>query len=82
MFRRRRGLSSREVLLIGDSTADAGAARAAGCPSVGVTWGTHSRAALADASFDRLIDRPDELGALIVSGQFQTSAAPANVGRV
>jgi len=38
MCRRRRGLSSREVFLIGDSAADAGAARAAGCPSVGVTW--------------------------------------------
>jgi len=67
MCRRRRGLSSREVFLIGDSAADAGAARAAGCPSVGVTWGTHSRAELADAGFDRLIDRPDELPLLLAS---------------
>jgi phosphoglycolate phosphatase len=64
---RRWGFSQREVLLIGDSTADAGAARAAGCPSVGVTWGTHSRPDLADAGFDRLIDRPDELPLLLAS---------------
>jgi phosphoglycolate phosphatase len=62
---RRWGLSSQEVLLVGDSTADAGAAHAAHCPSVGVTWGTHSREDLADAGFDRLIDRPDELPALL-----------------
>jgi phosphoglycolate phosphatase len=64
---RRWGFSPREVLLVGDSSADAGAARAAGCPSVGVTWGTHSRANLASAGFDRLIDRPDELPALIAT---------------
>jgi phosphoglycolate phosphatase len=64
---RRWGFSPRKVLLVGDSTADAGAARAAGCPSVGVTWGTHSRADLADAGFDRLIDRPDELPPLFAS---------------
>jgi phosphoglycolate phosphatase len=62
---RRWGLVARDVLLVGDSTADAGAARAAGCPSVGVTWGTHSHADLADAGFDRLIDRPDELPTLL-----------------
>jgi phosphoglycolate phosphatase len=62
---RRWGLSPREVLLVGDSTADAGAAHAAECPSVGVTWGTHSRADLANAGFDHLIDRPDELPALL-----------------
>jgi len=62
---RRWGFSSREVLLVGDSTADAGAAAAAGCPSVGVTWGTHSRADLAAAGFGRLIDRPEELPPLL-----------------
>jgi phosphoglycolate phosphatase len=67
MFRRRWGLSPREVLRIGDSTADAGAAHAANCPLVGVTWGTHSRADLADAGFDHLIDRPDELPLLLAS---------------
>ena len=58
-------LAPHEVLLVGDSSADAGAARAAGCPSVGVTWGTHSRADLLAAGFDRLIDRPDELPLLL-----------------
>ena len=54
-----------EVLLVGDSHADAGAAQAAGSPSVGVTWGTHSRADLASVGFDQLIDRPEELSAAL-----------------
>ncbi len=54
-----------EVLVVGDSTADAGAAAAAGCRAIGVTWGTHSRADLAEAGFERLVDTPEELTALI-----------------
>jgi phosphoglycolate phosphatase len=59
------GLPVEDVLLVGDSAADAGAARAAGCPSIGVTWGTHPRADLAAAGFDHLIDRPEDLPALL-----------------
>jgi phosphoglycolate phosphatase len=58
-------LAPGEILLVGDSSADAGAAQAAGSPSVGVTWGTHSRADLASAGFDRLIDRPEDLPAVL-----------------
>jgi len=58
---RRWHLDVSELLVVGDSRVDAGAAQAAGSRAVGVTWGTHDRAALQDAGFDRLIDRPDEL---------------------
>jgi phosphoglycolate phosphatase len=58
---RRWGLALSELVVVGDSRVDAGAAQAAGCRSIGVTWGTHDRAALQDAGFDRLIDHADEL---------------------
>jgi phosphoglycolate phosphatase len=54
-----------EILLVGDSAADAGTAHAAGCPSVGVSWGTHQRDELEAAGFDRIIDRPEELPPLL-----------------
>jgi phosphoglycolate phosphatase len=54
-----------EVLLVGDSRADAGAARAAGAPSVGVTWGTHRRDELIEAGFDHVIDHPGDLGGFV-----------------
>ncbi len=59
------GVTVDDVLLVGDSAADAGAARAAGCRSIGVTWGTHPRAELASSGFDHLIDRPEELPPLL-----------------
>ncbi|MBN2371873.1 MAG: HAD family hydrolase [Vicinamibacteria bacterium] len=59
------GFEPSAILLVGDSAADAGTAQAAGCPSVGVTWGAHSRDELEVAGFDRVIDRPEELPDLI-----------------
>jgi phosphoglycolate phosphatase len=54
-------LEPAEILLVGDSAADAGTAHAAGCPSVGVSWGTHPRDELETAGFGRIIDQPEEL---------------------
>ncbi len=53
------------IVLVGDSAADAGAARAAGCCSVGVSWGTHGRSELESAGFTGIIDRPEDLPALL-----------------
>lgn len=51
---RRLGGSRHRCVFIGDSAADADAARAASVPSVGVTWGTHHGQQLADHSFSCL----------------------------
>jgi len=59
------GCAPSDVLLVGDGAADAGAARSAGCRAVGVAWGTHARAELEASGFDAIIDRPEELPALL-----------------
>jgi phosphoglycolate phosphatase len=53
--------SAGECLYVGDSGGDALVAHAAGMRAVGVTWGIHTRAQLAEMGFDWLIDRPGEL---------------------
>jgi phosphoglycolate phosphatase len=60
-------LDPAEILLVGDSAADAGTAHAAGCPSIGVTWGAHPRGVIGKVGFDRLVDSPEELCALLAA---------------
>ena len=52
------------AILVGDSASDVGAARAAGAPSVVVTFGYTVEIAARDLGGDHLIDRFDELPAL------------------
>lgn len=55
------GVPPADTWVIGDTPTDVETARAAGAWSVGVTWGFRSRADLAAAGADRIVDRPDEL---------------------
>lgn len=50
-----------ETWLVGDTPTDVATARAAGAISIGVTWGFRTRADLAAAGADRIVDRPDEI---------------------
>jgi phosphoglycolate phosphatase len=61
----RLGVPLARCLFVGDSENDSEAARAAGVRCVGVTWGIHPREKMAGLGFDHLIDRPEELLALI-----------------
>lgn len=51
--------------MVGDAPFDLRAGRAAGCASVGVTWGFFDRATLSAERPDAIVDRVDELGALL-----------------
>jgi phosphoglycolate phosphatase len=53
-------------LMIGDTGRDVEAGRAAGMATCGVTWGNLGRAGLAEFSPDRLVDRCEEIDALLV----------------
>jgi phosphoglycolate phosphatase len=59
------GLAPQEVILVGDSFTDMATAVNAGMVPVGATWGYRSRQELLDAGAGHLIDRPDELLALL-----------------
>ncbi len=48
--------------LIGDTPTDVATAQALGGVAIGVTWGFRTRADLAEAGADRIVDRPEELG--------------------
>ena len=61
----RSGVAKEHVLYVGDSGVDMQTARAAGLQSVGVTWGFRDRAELEATGACRIIDRPDELLALL-----------------
>lgn len=50
------GAAPAEAVMVGDSAADIGAARAAGCRSIAVTYG-YSRVPAADLGADALVDR-------------------------
>jgi HAD superfamily hydrolase (TIGR01509 family) len=52
------------ALFIGDSPLDVQAGRAAGATTVGVLWGAGTRAALAAAQPDHLLDEPQQLNSL------------------
>jgi phosphoglycolate phosphatase len=53
-------------VFVGDSHPDSRVAHNAGMRSIGVTWGIHPRAEMADFGFDALVDTPDELLALLM----------------
>jgi phosphoglycolate phosphatase len=53
-----------ECVLVGDSEVDVATARAAGVPSVAVSWGLRPLGVLTDAKPDYLVHTPGELGAL------------------
>jgi phosphoglycolate phosphatase len=56
------------TLMVGDSSNDAAAARAAGCPVVLVRYGYNHGEPIESAGADALIDRLDELPALLLTG--------------
>mmetsp|Transcript_17289 Transcript_17289/g.37868 ORF Transcript_17289/g.37868 Transcript_17289/m.37868 type:complete len:276 (+) Transcript_17289:228-1055(+) len=59
------GIRPCDSVYIGDSPSDALAADAAGMPSIGVTWGSHSEESLRNAPFTFYASTPDELGRLL-----------------
>ena len=54
------GARPADALLVGDSRSDAGAARAAGCPVIAVSYG-YAHGPVADLRADRVIDRLNDL---------------------
>ena len=56
-----------DVLFVGDSVVDVETARAAGMPSVAVTWGFQDRARLQSAGPDHLVDDFDQLWDVILA---------------
>ena len=56
-------LEPSQALMVGDTTYDLDMARAAGMPSVGVTWGAHARELLERSQPEILCTRVDELTA-------------------
>ena len=59
------GVARERVLYVGDSGIDILTARAAGVRSAGVAWGCRSRAELEEAGADRIVDRAEEIAALL-----------------
>jgi phosphoglycolate phosphatase len=57
------GTAAARTLMVGDSSNDARAARAAGCPVVLVSYGYNHGEPVAEAAPDAVIDRLDALGA-------------------
>ena len=57
----RLGVTPEECAMVGDSPQDILAAKAAGCRSVGVTWGFRSRKELEEAGADVIIDSAEAL---------------------
>jgi phosphoglycolate phosphatase len=55
----------RETVFVGDSEIDMETARGAGCFALGVSWGFRSRQVIEQAGAGMIIDRPDEIPALI-----------------
>ncbi len=58
---RRFGLSPEQAWVVGDTTFDIQMGNSAGCTTVGVTYGNHSREQLQSVSATHLIDRFEEL---------------------
>ena len=59
------GLKPEECVYIGDSPSDAGAAAAAGMPSIGVLWGSNGEEKLRKAPFSQIIQNIEELETLL-----------------
>jgi len=53
-----------DAIMIGDSAADIGAARAAGCPSIAMSYG-YAKGPVADLGADRIVDRLHDLPTVI-----------------
>ena len=62
---REAGTSPQETAIIGDTTFDIEMGRAAGCRSIGVSYGNHSRDQLEAAGAHRIIDRIADLPAVL-----------------
>ena len=62
------GSTPARTLMVGDSSNDARAARAAGCPVVLVSYGYNHGEPVAAVDADGVVDRLDELGALMAGG--------------
>jgi phosphoglycolate phosphatase len=58
-------LKPEDCVYIGDSPSDAGAADAAGMPSIGVLWGSHSEESLRQAPFSHLCSTVEELRSVL-----------------
>lgn len=58
------GVARDAAVLVGDSEVDVATARAAGVPSVAVTWGLRDPAALAAVAPDHTVETPAQLAAL------------------
>jgi len=59
------GAGAGEMVFVGDSDVDIATAENGGMPFIGVSWGFRSRAELAAAGAEIIIDSPAELGKLI-----------------
>lgn len=60
------GVPPAECVYIGDSPSDGAAAHAAGMPSVGVLWGSHSKESLSKAPFSEFCETLDELEGVLL----------------
>jgi len=63
------GSAPARTLMIGDSSNDVLAARAAGCPVVLVSYGYNHGVPAAEAGADLVVDRLDELAARLIAGR-------------
>ena len=62
------GSAASRTLMIGDSSNDAAAARAAGCPVVLVSYGYNHGEPVAAAGADAVVDRIDDIPRLLLAG--------------
>jgi len=65
---RKRGIGVGPVVMVGDRAHDVRAGRAAGVTTVGVLWGFGSRPELEGAGADHIVQRPDDLAAVLIAG--------------
>ena len=63
------GSAPAHTLMVGDSSNDARAARAAGCPVVLVSYGYNHGEPVVAVDADGVVDRLDEIGALVERGR-------------
>jgi phosphoglycolate phosphatase-like HAD superfamily hydrolase len=68
------GVDPRRCVYIGDSPSDGMAARAAGCISIGVLWGSHSHESLKQAPFDHICLTVDDLRELLIKSSSNSSS--------
>jgi phosphoglycolate phosphatase len=59
-----------EVIMIGDREHDVYGAREHGIATIGVLWGFGTHGELADANADHIVERVDELGALLAPAHY------------